>query len=254
VDGAYDTTLDTAVLFGKVTTDAKATVRVSLIAVRPKGTTLPDATGMPVGALGDVMVIDVSAGPSAATYPVTYATGTDLGTFNCDVYKTSKIVLRKVTAGKPYPAKLNATNVLEAADVVTPAKDYYIGVFEVTAAQYAKVMDVGAASSAPVTSVSWNALRDDKTGFFLKLCAKCRDTGGAVTGFDLPTEAQWDIAARAGATGLYGSYLKNRLEVPGSVDAVDEFAVCGSFAEAQSVGTKCPNAWGLFDMAGNVWE
>ena len=59
-----------------------------------------DATGAPLGIFGDVMIIDVSGGADVATYPVTYCTNVDIGRFNCPVYKTDKIVLRKVPAGK----------------------------------------------------------------------------------------------------------------------------------------------------------
>jgi len=202
------------------------------------------------------MVIDVSPGPTALGYQVKYIDGVDIGTLNCDIYKTTKIALRKIVAGTPYPAKpdAGASDPIDAANVITPAKDYYIGVFPVTAAQYALVMgvEVGSVSNAPMTSVSWNELRGEE-GFFQKLCAKCRDTRGTVSGFDLPTDVQWEIAARAGSLAVFGSYLKDGAVVEGSSATASEFAVYGASA-AQEVGTKLPNAWGLFDTAGNVWE
>lgn len=266
-DGAYDATLDTAELFGAATADRKAKVRVSLVSVTPRETPVPDATGASIGALGDVMIVDVSGGPAAAAYPVTYVANADIGTFNCDVYKTTKIVLRKVSAGTAYPVNPGSgTNELTSAACLTPAQDYYIGVFPVTAAQYAQVMDgAGSTSSAPQTFVSWKALRGGEAvtseitstsgaGFFQKLCAKCKDANGAVAGFDLPTEVQWEIAARAGSTAPYGAYLKDGQVIAGTEGTVSEFAVCSPVAEAQPVGTKCPNVWGLYDTAGNVLE
>lgn len=263
-DGTYRIALDTIGLFGSVTTDAKAKVRVSLIAVK-SGTYVPDATGDALGVLGDVMVIDVSGGPTADGYPVSYINEVDLGALNCDVYKTTKIALLKVAAGTAYPA--DPTNgISAAANTVTPAKDYYIGVFPITEAQYALVMEGEAVSisNAPKTSVSWTALRGgvetataissgSPAGFFQKLCAKCRDARGAVSGFDLPTDVQWEIAARAGSFAVFGSYLKEGIVIEGSSATVSEFAVYGVSA-AQEVGTKLPNAWGLYDTAGNVWE
>ena len=257
-DGAYTNTLDTVALFGKVTTDAAAEICVVLIALKPEGTMVDDATGTAVGAIGDVMVVDVSGGDEATSYPVTYHTGVDMGAFNCDVYKTTKIVLRKVAAGTPHYAKPGETNELTSTDRLTPAKDYYIGVFPVTEAQYVRVMGVGDASAqTPQASVSWNDLRGGvetaeavtaatEACFFQKLC---RRTG--LAGFDLPTEAQWEIAARADATTRYGTYLLNRHETVGTAENVADFAVTGTVA---AVGTKCPNAWGLFDTAGNVAE
>lgn len=63
----------------------------------------------PAGIIGSIksqlaalaaMIIDVSGGANAETYPVTYCKNVDIGRFNCPVYKTDKIVLRKVPAGK----------------------------------------------------------------------------------------------------------------------------------------------------------
>ena len=263
-DGTFHQTLDTIGLFGSVTTDARAKVRVSLIAVK-SGTYVEDATGAAIGALGDVMVIDVSGGPTAMGYPVSYISDVDLGTLNCDVYKTTKIALLKVAAGTAYP--VDPTNgIAAAANTITPAKDCYIGVFPITEAQYALVMEgeVVSVSNAPKTSVSWNALRGSvetataitsgsPAGFFQKLCAKCRDARGAVSGFDLPTDVQWEIAARAGSFAVFGSYLNEGAVIEGSSATASEFAVYGVSA-AQEVGTKLPNAWGLYDTAGNVWE
>ena len=261
-DGSYNETFNTVELFGAATTDPKAKVRVTLIAVK-SGTYVADATGDSIGVLGDVMVIDVSGGSTAVGYPVSYISDVDLGTLNCDVYKTTKIALLKVAAGTAYPA--DPTNgTAAAASTVTPAKDYYIGVFPVTEAQYVRVMGGEATdSTAPKTDVSWNALRgsvatataitsSSAESFFQKLCAKC--TGGRdVGGFDLPTEVQWEIAARAGSTGAFGSYVKDGEVVAGSSETAGDFAVFGA-SEAQGVGAKCANAWGLFDTAGNVWE
>lgn len=260
-DGAYNRTLDTVALFGKTTTDTSARIRVLLIALKPAGPSIPDATGSAIGAIGDVMIVDISGGPEAVSYSVTSHSGVDIGTFNCEVYKTTKIVLRKVAAGTAYPVKPGETNTLVAADVMTPAKDYYIGVFPITVAQYARVMGgSGTTDILPMGNVAWSVLRGgvattetitsgSADGFFKRLCERTGQSG-----FDLPTEVQWEIAARAGSPTLYGSYRANRHESPtvGSAENVTDFAVIGGSAAA--VGSKCPNAWGLFDTAGNVAE
>ena len=261
-DGRYHETFNTVGLFGSSTTDPRAKVRVSLIAVK-SGTYVEDATGDAIGVLGDVMVVDVSGGSTADGYQVSYIRDVDLGTLNCDVYKTTKIALLKVAAGTAYP--VDPTNgAATAANTVAPARDYYIGVFPVTEAQYVRVMGGDTAdSTAPKTLVSWDSLRgsvatdaaitsSSAAGFFQKLCAQCTD-GRDVGGFDLPTEVQWEIAARAGSTGAFGSYVKDGEVVAGSSETAGEFAVFGA-SEVQGVGSKCANAWGLFDTAGNVWE
>ena len=92
----------------------------------------------------------------------------------------------------------------------------------------------------PVTNVSWR----DAVNFCKWLSRK---TGQSIA---LPTEAQWEYACRAGTTGAYAGNL-------------DEMAWYGYFetpkgtskeATTHHVGTKKPNAWGLYDMHGNVWE
>jgi len=86
----------------------------------------------------------------------------------------------------------------------------------------------------PVEQVSWN----DCQGFIGKL----RQPGGGWR-FDLPTEAQWEYACRAGTTGPYA----------GNLDAMGWYSA-NSGGRTHPVGTKQANAWGLQDMHGNVWE
>ena len=88
----------------------------------------------------------------------------------------------------------------------------------------------------PVHSVSW----EDARVFIGKLNRMV--SGG---GFRLPTEAEWEYACRAGTTGDYGG--TGRLEDMG-------WYRDNSGGKPQPVGQKLPNAWGLYDMHGNVWE
>ncbi len=93
-------------------------------------------------------------------------------------------------------------------------------------------------SNFPVDSVSWN----DGQDFIRKL----HSSGLMPAGFRfrLPTEAEWEYACRAGATGPYSG---SRLDSLGWYDS-------NSNGRTHEVGTKSPNAWGLYDMHGNVWE
>lgn len=94
-------------------------------------------------------------------------------------------------------------------------------------------------SATPVRDVSWDEIQR-----FLRAASH------AVEGwrFRLPTEAEWEYAARAGSDAPWSSG-------PDPV-ALDEFAWtrANAFGAVQPVATRSPNPWGLFDMHGNVWE
>jgi len=136
------------------------------------------------------------------------------------------------------------------------SRPFYLGKYEVTQAQWEAVMDnnpseyqgrPGSLTGAlyksnpnrPVETVSWNDVQE----FIRQLNA--RESGAR---YRLPTEAEWEYAARAGSTtaysfgddwrqfGQYGWYIDNTDGAPAPV------------------GQLRPNAWGLYDMYGNVWE
>ena len=125
---------------------------------------------------------------------------------------------------------------------VTISKPFYMGVYEVTQEQYEQVMGTNPSNfkgaTNPVEQVSWY----DAVEFCRKLSQK---TGKTVR---LPTEAQWEYACRAGSGTRF------------SFD--DEDTDLSSYAwysgnsgnTTHAVGQKKPNAFGLYDMHGNVWE
>lgn len=112
-----------------------------------------------------------------------------------------------------------------------------IGKYEVTQAQYRAVTGVNPSSfkgdDLPVDSVSWN----DAVEFCNKLS---RTTGRA---YRLPTEAEWEYAARAKTTAPFA----------GDADAIAWYDA-NSGNRTHPVGQKAPNGFGLYDMNGNVWE
>ncbi|MBQ9344322.1 MAG: formylglycine-generating enzyme family protein [Kiritimatiellae bacterium] len=116
---------------------------------------------------------------------------------------------------------------------VTLTKGFWMAKSEVTQAQWKSVMgnnpSVFEGDDLPVENVSW----DDCQEF----CEK--------TGLQLPTEAQWEYACRAGSTGEYAG--TGNLDDMGWYDG-------NSGNRTHPVGQKQPNAWGLYDMHGNVWE
>jgi formylglycine-generating enzyme required for sulfatase activity len=128
---------------------------------------------------------------------------------------------------------------------VTIDKPFYLGKFEVTQEQWEAVMGGNPShfkgKKNPVERVSWEACQE----FIKKLNEKFTASG---TTFCLPTEAQWEYACRAGASTRYGFG-----------DGEAELTEYGWFADnaggtTHPVGEKKPNAWGLYDMHGNVWE
>ena len=126
---------------------------------------------------------------------------------------------------------------------VTISQPYYLGKYEVTQAQWQAVMGNNPSkfkgANRPVESMTWLDARE----FIKKLNAK-----EGHKRYRLPTEAEWEYAARAGSTTAYSFG--------------DDVGQLGNYAwykgnsgeETHPVGQKQPNAWGLFDMHGNVDE
>ena len=124
---------------------------------------------------------------------------------------------------------------------VTLTQPFYLGVYEVTQEQYEKVMGVNPSefkgAKLPVERVSW----DDAQDFCKKLSKREENMI-----YRLPTEAEWEYACRAGTKDAY--YWGNH--------SWGRHAWCKENGEGKTheVGTRQPNAWGLYDMGGNVWE
>ena len=130
---------------------------------------------------------------------------------------------------------------------VTLTQPFWLGRTAVTQGQYQAVMGsnpsnfTAAGKDAPVENVSW----DDAMAFCQKLTEREKAAGRLPKGYayTLPTEAQREYGCRAGTTGTYA----------GDLDAMAWYEP-NSGGTTHPVGTKEPNAWGLYDMHGNVWE
>jgi formylglycine-generating enzyme required for sulfatase activity len=123
---------------------------------------------------------------------------------------------------------------------VTLSRDFEIGKYEVTQAQWESVMGGNPShfrgALRPVEQVSWVDVQT-----FLQIMNM---RGDGYT-YRLPTEAEWEYSARADTTADYGG--------TGVLDEMGWYSE-NSGQETHPVGQKEPNAWGLYDMHGNVWE
>jgi formylglycine-generating enzyme required for sulfatase activity len=170
--------------------------------------------------------------------------------------KLVRIAPGKFTMGSPNDESERNSNEIQHEVQIT--RSFFLGVYTVTQAQYKKVMGKnpcwfsatghGQASvrglntdDFPVENVSWN----DATAFCNKLSALPAEKG-ASRFYRLPTEAEWEYACRAGTTTAYhtGKTLEAK-HANFSGSSVNRVAKVGSYK---------PNAWGLYDMHGNVWQ
>ncbi len=202
-------------------------------------------------------VINLSGGANATSYPVTYLAEPPSGGFNVDAYKTTKLVLRRIEAG----TFIMGENQNNESHRVTITKSFYCGIFEVTQRQYTLVTgtnpcastEYGQGNNYPVHYVSYDMIRGTSNGARWPLSSAVDSSSfmGKLrvrTGldFDLPTDAQWEYACRAGTTTTY-SYGN-------SANENYMWYSSNSNSKSHPVGSKNANPWGLYDMHGNVWE
>jgi formylglycine-generating enzyme required for sulfatase activity len=137
--------------------------------------------------------------------------------------------------------------------VVTISKGYWMKRYEVTQGEYTSLIGTNPATftgdmNQPVEQVSWY----DAYTFCARLTVQERAAGRVPAGYEyrLPTEAEWEYAARAGTTTSF-SFGDDP-----TYTTLPEYAWFNGDSNLTShdVGTKKPNPWGLYDMAGNVWE
>ena len=133
---------------------------------------------------------------------------------------------------------------------VTITKPYLIGKYEVTQSEYQEIMgtnpSVNKGINNPVEKISWN----DAVEFCRKLTSRECSNGNLKSGYvyRLPTEAEWEFAARGGNKSKGYTYSGSN-----SISSVAWYEK-NSGKHTHPVGQKSPNELGLYDMSGNVWE
>ncbi len=147
-----------------------------------------------------------------------------------------------VMGSPPGEAKTEKESAIEKQHKVTITEPFYMGKFELTQGQYFKVMGVNPSSmkgdNLPVHNVTWQNAQD--------FCAKLSKLVNRTA--QLPTEAQWEYACRAGTTSAYHS--GNTIA---DLDKVG-WHNGNSGGKLHPGGELMPNAWGVYDMHGNIRE
>lgn len=223
------------------------------------------------------MVVDLSGGVDALSYPVSYLSSVPAGGWT-DEYKTTKLVLRLIPPGSFMMGSPSDelghgwySSNYENYHKVTITKPFYIGVFELTQKQWQLVMgdtpSYYKGDIRPVEQVSYNTIRGsvngaawpthnqvDANSFMGRLRSKVNML------FDLPTEAQWEYACRAGtATALNSGKNLTGTQNCANMAEVGRYSGNtsdgkGGYSQHTKVGSYLENAWGLYDMHGNVAE
>ncbi len=207
------------------------------------------------------VVIDISGGSSAASWPYRYSS--DAPEAQSDACKTTELWLRYIPAGifrMGSPESEYGRGSREVAHQVTFTKGFYIGVFELTVKQYELITGdmVSGGDASPVVDVTFDSLRGTVKG--AEWPASDEVDADSFMGiirtktglrFDLPTEAQWEYACRATTITAFN----NGKNLDDEDLNLAEIAYYNAPTSGRiNVGSRKPNLWGLYDMHGNVWE
>jgi formylglycine-generating enzyme required for sulfatase activity len=134
---------------------------------------------------------------------------------------------------------------------VTISRNYWLGKYEVTQGEFLAIMGQNPShfpgdTNRPVEKITFF----DASNYCARLTRRERELGRLPTGYEyrLPTEAEWEFACRAGTT--------NQFHFGDDQAVAEEYGWTAENSDAMPhpVGLKLPNAWGLYDMHGNVWE
>ena len=246
--GSYTVTVSNSA--GSVTSST-ATLTVNASVVLPKIITQPKSQTVNEG--------------ESVTFSVVAEGGSSSGNADFSVPLSSSVNLDMVwinpgtfMMGSPENEPARATD--EIQHQVTLTKGYWLGKYEITQTQYEVIMGTNpsyfSGNNNPVERVSWY----DAMNFCAELTVQERAMGRLPEGYEytLPTEAQWEYACRAKTTTAFnnGTDLPAGDDIFGPCSNLDSIAwyYYNSDGKTHPVGQKQPNAWGLYDMSGNVEE
>jgi formylglycine-generating enzyme required for sulfatase activity len=245
------------------------------------------------GGFGDslYMAVDLAGGMATSRYPIAYykAMNDIPGGIQAEVYKTTKLLLRYIAPGT---FKMGSPKDQLGHDELQPVTDrvmsngFFIGVFEVTQKQWSLIMgnnqsyfeDATSWMTRPVEQVSCYDIRENAATnksdprsdwpkntevSSLSFMGHLR-TKTYIRTFDLPTEAQWEYACRAGTqTTLNNGKNLADMYIDTNLGELGRYYSNGGKGYKRDgtttimtapVGSYKPNAWGLYDMHGNVSE
>jgi len=200
---------------------------------------------------GDYLVLDLTSGAITTNKNVQTADA-----FQDNMYKTTKMVFRKVPVGSFHmQAQVSSSSPNSTGTVVRITNEYYIAIYQCTQKQWSTLAgsvpsgQTATGDTIPVAKVSWNMIAGTTSPQYITALNTLISASGYQAA--LPNEAQWERASRAGANTqwFFGSSDSAGL-------GIGTYAWYTSNASSQTheVGTKSPNAWGLYDVYGNVWE
>ena len=245
----------------------------------------------------DYMVVDVSEAAQPNTQRYYPSADSVPGGVSNGLYKTTTVLMRKImakdvmwTMGSTSLESLGRIADREATHQVSLTNNYYIGVYEVTQSQWSQVATNSSIAAnftverfmRPMESVCYNEIRLKANSNAEATAAEIADYSwpkdpnpssflGLLrlkTGidFDLPSEAQWEFAARAGngvgywnnGSAMQNAASDNNLNPLGRYAGNSASSPTGSAAPSVGgtaiSGSYVQSAWGIYDMHGNVWE
>ena len=147
--------------------------------------------------------------------------------------------------------RIHAGALVRGKHLVTLTNDFWLAKYEVTQGEYAVLTGKNPShfpgdTNRPMEKVTYF----DAVAYCAAVSQREAAAGHLPPRFEyrLPTEAEWEYACRAGTTNLYS--------FGGDASEIDRYAwtLENSGGTTHPVGQKQPNAWGLYDMHGNVWE